>query len=129
MRSELRERSTSRSFFTEREAVDAAIAWVSDEPAILRPLAHVHNRDTSGPGGVADQDLLLAPSYLVRHDPAGEHVMLGTWAAVTGAESEAHTIWAVRRAAQGDEASASAIEPPAGSLTWRRADEIEGRSL
>jgi hypothetical protein len=124
-RSELRERSSSRSFFTEREAVDAAIAWVSGEPAVLRPLAYVHNRQSDGGGRGRDDELLLAPSYLVRHDPSGEHVILGTWPAVTGAESDALVARAVGAAAEGE----SAREGWIGSLTWRRANEIEGRPL
>lgn len=94
----LKERSSSRSFFDEDEAVRAAVDWCADQPSAVRPLAHVLNRTTSphaASGAEAEDALqLCSQSYLVQYDADGAHLMLGTWPAVTPSEQESYVRWA-----------------------------------
>jgi len=67
------DRTTSRSFFTERGAVEAAIAWCGAQDSAQRPIANAHNRETSSGKHMVSDEVdpmrLASQSYRVQYNP------------------------------------------------------------
>jgi hypothetical protein len=110
--------ATSRSFFTEREAVEAAIAWCGVQDRAKRPIASVHNCETSSGKHMVSDEVdpmrLASQSYRVQNNRDCTLLLLGTWPAMTASETDAHLRWAIHQ--RGPE--------PKGSARWRPAAEV-----
>lgn len=119
--------SSKRSYFMEREAVDAAIAWCQEQDSAARPLAMVLNKDGRDPSVAVGDDggeTLSFAEYRVQHANDAGYLMLGTWAPTTEDEQMELARWAVQQSVNGD-----AGRRPVASPTWRRVEDIIGRPL
>lgn len=114
----LAERPSSRSYFTEEEALRSAVAWCLQQPSAVRPLAHILNRSEASPApgdGDLDEMHLASQSYLVQYSADGHQLMLGTWPSLTAQEANDYVHWA---------AAGGAGERPRGGPSWRPAEEV-----
>ncbi len=114
----LAERPSSRSYFTEENALRSAVTWCLQQPSAVRPLAHIlnHSEEPSAQGDGDDGETYLSSqSYLVQYSGDGDRLMLGTWPSLTPQEANDYVRWA---------AAGGAGVRPRGGPSWRPADEV-----